>query len=125
MASAGTAARRSFFWPRKVALTNIPTLISILGFAISTLTFAVRMFGSRIGPILLIFPLSVLSGYAFRRISAVSPRRTLARSFSYTSQTIHTHDKSEIVKGFAGADNPCTPDALVTCWSVITPETGA
>src|ERR1035441_6428438 len=57
-------------------------------------------------------------------MSAVSPSRTLARSFSYTSQTIQTDERSDIVNGL-GLLNACTADALVTCWSVITPETGA
>jgi len=39
---------------------------------------------------LLILPLNIRSGYAFRLISAVSPRRTLGMSFSYTSQTTQT-----------------------------------
>ena len=48
---------------------------------------------------LLTFPLNGRSGYAFRVISAVSPSRTVARSFSYTSQTIQTDERSEIVNG--------------------------
>src|SRR6202043_2197707 len=87
-------------------------------------TFAVRILGSRIAPMLLMRPENARPGYALTVISAVSPSRTLARSFSYTSQRIQMFDKSEIVKGFA-EDRLCTPDALVTCWSVITPEIGA
>ena len=33
-------------------------------------------------------------------------------------------DRSEMVNGF-GEARPCTPPAAVTCWSVITPDTGA
>src|ERR1035438_3026117 len=87
-------------------------------------TLAVRMFGSRIMPMLLTLPLNGRSGYAFRVSSAVSPSRTLAMSFSYTSQTIHTDETSDIVNGL-GVLKACTADALVTCWSVITPDTGA
>ena len=57
-------------------------------------------------------------------MSALSPRCTIERSFSYTSHRIQTEVRSEIVNGF-GEPRPCTPAALVTCWSVITPETGA
>ena len=49
---------------------------------------------------LLTLPLIVLFGNAFSLMSADSPSRTLAISFSYTSQTIHTVVKSEIVNGF-------------------------
>ncbi len=59
---------------------------------------------------LLILPLNIRPGYAFRLISAVSPSRTLARSFSYTSQTTQTLDRSEIVNGFV--PKACTPAAV-------------
>ncbi len=63
---------------------------------------------------LLTLPPNVRPGYALRVISAVSPRRTLAMSFSYTSQTIQTDERSEIVNGL-GVLNACTAAALVTC----------
>src|SRR5277367_1827160 len=81
IAFAGTAACVSFFSPWNVAVTNIPIFINP-GFSTSIRTFAVRRLGSRIGPMLLIRPLNTLSGYAFKRTSAVSPTCTLARSFS-------------------------------------------
>src|SRR5580704_14208853 len=81
IASAGTAACISFFSLWNVAVTNIPILINP-GFSTSIRTFAVRRLGSRIGPMLPIRPLNTLSGYAFKRTSAISPTCTLARSFS-------------------------------------------
>src|SRR5271169_5336978 len=61
IASAGTAACISFFSPWNVADTNIPTLINP-EFSTSIRTFAARMLGSRIGPMLPIRPLNTLSG---------------------------------------------------------------
>src|SRR5579862_2915238 len=94
------------------------------GFRNSMRTFAVLILGSRIAPILLMRPLNLRPGYALTVMSAVSPKRTLARSFSYTSQRIQMLERSEIVNGFA-EERLCTPDEFVTCWSVITPEIGA
>src|SRR6266481_8032096 len=96
----------------------------IPGFCTSIRTLAVRILGSRIEPRLLTLPLNTRPGYALRMISAESRSRTLARSFSYTSQRIQTVERSEIVNGL-GELSACTADALVTCWSVITPDTGA
>src|SRR5215472_3226622 len=89
IAVAGTAGRDSFLLPWNVAVTNMPTRIKP-GLRTSMRTFDVRRLGSSTGPTLLIVPVNTRSGYAFKRMSAFSPRCTLARSFSYTSQRIQT-----------------------------------
>ena len=53
------------------------------------------------------------------------PTCTLARSFSYTSQTIQTWDRSAMVNRFGELSSVLTPAAAVTFCSVMTPETGA
>src|SRR5712692_7354527 len=88
-------------------------------------TLAVRMLGSSIEPMLLIRPVSTLSGYAFRRTSAVSPTFTLARLFSYTSQRTQTEERSAMVNGLGELSRDFTPADAVTFCSTITPDVGA
>ena len=88
----------SVVWPRKVALTNMPRRM-IPGFC----NFDSNLGGADVGiedradvadP-----SLEHPSGYAFSVISAVSPSWTVARSFSYTSQTTQMDERSEMVNG--------------------------
>ena len=103
----------------------MPRRISPPGFSTSRRTLAVRMIG-----------IEDRADIADRAREAPCPdrrsggcRRTrpaarTARLFSYTSHTIQTWERSEMVNGL-GEASPCVPEAAVTCWSVITPETGA
>ena len=61
IADAGTDVRVSIVWPRKTAVANIPRRMKP-GFCSSIRTLAVRMFGSRIGRMLLTRPVSMRSG---------------------------------------------------------------
>ena len=69
---------------------------------------------SGLAALLLILALNSLSGYAFSRTSAYSPMWIAARSFSYTSHTTQTSDRSEIVNRFGELSSVFTPPAPTT-----------
>ena len=104
-------------------MTNIPTRI-IPGFATSSRTLAVRMLGSRTGRMLSIRPFEDLVG-----IGVQTDIRVLADVHGIEIIFVNVADDPDIRKigdgEGIGADNPCTPAAFVTCWSVITPDMGA
>ena len=110
-------------WPWNVAVTNMPGRIRP-GLRTSMRTLAVRMLGSRIGPMLLMRPGEDLVGIGVQAdvgvLAEVHVRQIVLVDVA------DDPDVREIGNGERiGRARPCTPAALVTCWSVITPETGA
>src|SRR5205814_8409066 len=69
--------------------------------------------------------IDAIPGRQLHQPTALSLTRTVGRSFSYTSQTIHTRDRSEIVNRFGELSSDFTPAAVVTFCSVMTPAAGA
>ncbi len=107
--------------PWNTTSPNISGLSSPDGFANSTLTFAVRVFGSRSGSMKAMRPANVRSGNAFSVSFADMPTFTCLRSVSYASASTQTRDRSTISNGMSPA---FTRMPGTTSFFVTTPVAG-
>jgi len=117
----GNGSPRFGLLPVERAVTNMPTASCRVGDFEPNLGRVIV--GSRTGRMLPIRPFKTCG------ISGQVNIRILARMYGVEIVFVNVADDPHIRKvgdgEGIGAPKPCTPDALVTCWSVITPEIGA